>query len=263
MLPPMLPPILSLTPSQVTPELKALFSLDEPAGLRCQAVLDDRAAGAIFTDHPETPSWGVVQEAAFGSLYLGGHPSSALLAQLISDLRLKGDVLVGLREGDPRWSLFPSAPDYSGYTLEFTERAAGSALPEVPHGCVLRRLDHSLSKQILDRNLLIRMFGSIQNALEWGYGLCLLQGDELLCEAFAGPSAGELIEIGVETQPRHMHKGYGTLTCSHLISFMEQQGFNTYWNCAKQNLPSVALARRLGYQTEREYRLLAWNKISL
>ncbi len=101
----------------------------------------------------------------------------------------------------------------------------------------------------------MRMFGSIQQALEWGYGLCLVHGDELVCEAFAGPSAGGVIEIGVETHPRHMQKGYAVITCSHLIHIMEQQGFQTYWNCAKQNLPSAALARRLGYQTEREYQI--------
>ena len=55
------------------------------------------------------------------------------------------------------------------------------------------------------------MFGSTELALERGYGLCLLYNDELLCEAFAGPSAAGLIEIGAESHPRHMHKGYATL----------------------------------------------------
>jgi hypothetical protein len=258
----MMTPYLSLDPSQVTPELMALFEQDEPAAVRCLAVLENHAAGVIMTDHPETPTWGVVQEAAFGSIYLGGDLSSALLSELISNLRAQGDVLVGLREVDPRWSLVPPGADYSGVTLEFMDRVSDSDLPELPAGCTLHRLDHSLSKQILDRNLLMRMFGSIQNALEWGYGLCLMNGDKLLCEAFAGPSAVGVIEIGVETQPHHMHKGYATLTCSHLIHLMEGLGFQTYWNCSKQNAPSTALARRLGYKTEKEYRLLAWNKVN-
>jgi RimJ/RimL family protein N-acetyltransferase len=71
-----------------------------------------------------------------------------------------------------------------------------------------------------------------------------------------------MIEIGVETHPHHMRKGYATLTCAHLIAEMEQQGYSTYWNCAKGNLPSAALARRLGYRTEKEYRLVAWFKQS-
>jgi RimJ/RimL family protein N-acetyltransferase len=35
-------------------------------------------------------------------------------------------------------------------------------------------------------------------------------------------------------------------------------GQQTWWNCAKQNVASAALARKLGYRTEREYRVLAW-----
>jgi RimJ/RimL family protein N-acetyltransferase len=251
---------LKLIPIQVTSELRTLFDPADPASLRCLAVLDGHAAGRIFTDHPDTPTWGVVQEAAFGSIYLAGDLQPNLLHQLITFLRAEGDVLVGLLQEDSRWSLMPPAPEYSGYTLEYTDREADQALPPVPEGCELRRLDQSLSKQIVGRNLLIHIYGSVQQALKWGYGLCLMQEDELLCETFAGPEANGVIEIGVETQPHHMQKGYASITCAHLILEMEKQGYQTYWNCDKSNLPSVALARKLGYRTEREYRLQAWFK---
>ncbi len=254
-------PILQLAPEQVTPELRELFLTTDPAALRCQAVLDGHAAGKIFTDHPETPSWGVLQEAAFGSIYLGGEVQAGLLNQLIGSLRKNGEVLAGLSEGDPRWQLFPSTADYTGYTLEFTDCESGQPLPPVPVGCELRRLDSSLGKQILDRNLLIRMFGSIQQALEWGYGLCLLRDEALLCEAFAGPAANGVIEIGVETHPHYFRKGFAFITCAHLIHKMEELGYLTYWNCAKGNIASAMLARRLGYRSEKEYRLLAWSRL--
>jgi hypothetical protein len=47
-------------------------------------------------------------------------------------------------------------------------------------------------------------------------------------------------------------------TCARLIQACEELGHATWWDCAKQNLASVALARKLGYRTEREYRVLAW-----
>jgi hypothetical protein len=251
-------PFLTLQPSQVTPELHALFDPSDPAFVRCQAFLDGHAAGRIFTDHPETPTWGVVQEAAFGSLYLAGMLEQAVLQPLVDSLRSQGNVLVGLWQDDPRWQLLPSEPDFIGSTLEFTDREKTQDLPSVPQGCTLRRLDHTLGKQILGRNFLMRMFGSLDQALNWGYGLCLLRGDELLCETFAGPAASGVIEIGVETHPHHMRKGYAYITCAHLVDRMEALDYATYWNCAGDNLPSAALARRLGYRTEREYRLKAW-----
>lgn len=246
--------------NQATPALRDLFSPADPASLRCFAVLDGHAAGRIITDQPDQPTWGVVQEGAFGSLYLGGDIQPSMLHQLITSLRQDGEVLIGLWLDDPRWSRLPSAPDYSGYTLEFTHRDTDQPLPAVPVGCELRRLDQSLLKQIVGRNLLIHIYGSVQEALKWGYGLCLIQDGDILCETFAGPAANSLIEIGVETHPHNMRKGYGTLTCAYLIHEMERQGYLTYWNCAKQNQASIALARKLGYRTEKEYRLVAWSK---
>jgi len=249
-----------LNPNTVTSVFRALFDLADPASLRCFAVLDGQAAGRIFTDHPAQPSYGVVQEAAFGSLYLGGDVKQTMLQQLVTLLRQDGEVLIGLWPDDPRWSLLPPAPDYSGYTLELTDRNTGQSLPAVPKGCELRPLDQSLIKEILGRNLLIHMYGSVQEALKWGDGLCLTRNGEILCEAYAGPAANGVIEIGVETHPHHMQRGYAALTCAHLIHEMERQGYRTYWNCAKQNQASIALAHKLGYCTEKEYRLLAWFK---
>jgi RimJ/RimL family protein N-acetyltransferase len=41
---------------------------------------------------------------------------------------------------------------------------------------------------------------------------------------------------------------------------MEQHGYRTWGSCAVDNHALIGLARKLGYQTEREYRLLAWLK---
>jgi RimJ/RimL family protein N-acetyltransferase len=247
-------------PEQVTPAHRALFNLADPASLRCFAILDGSANGRIFTNHQHNPTWAMVQEAAFGSLYLGGNIQHRLIRRIIGRLRHCGNVLVGLWQEDPRWSLMPTGADYSGKTLEFSERENHSSLPQIPEGGELRRLDQSLFRHILSQKLLISMFGSAEQALEGGFGLCYLQNGEILCEAFAGPSASGIIEIGVECHPRHYHKGYATLTCSHLIQAMERQGYSTYWNCAKGNQASIALARKLGYQKMKEYCLKAWSR---
>jgi len=252
--------IQQIHPEQVNPAHTALFNSTDPASLRCFAILDGTANGKIFTNNIDIPTWAVVQEAAFGSLYLGGNIQHRLLRLLIGRLRHCGDVLVGLWQEDPRWSLMPSGADYSGYTLEFSERKDHISLPPVPEGGELRRLDQSLFRHSLSQKYLITMFGSADQALRRGYGLCFIQNGEIVCEAFAGPSASGMIEIGVECHPQHLHQGYATLTCSHLIQAMEQQGYSTYWNCAKGNQASIALARRLGYQIMKEYRLKAWNR---
>lgn len=94
-----------------------------------------------------------------------------------------------------------------------------------------------------------------------GFGYCLMREDIILCEAFAGPLVDGLIEIGVGTHESHRRRGYATLTCAHLIRACEEKGYRTFWNTNKQNLASKALARKLGYRTEQEFRVLAWSKL--
>jgi RimJ/RimL family protein N-acetyltransferase len=255
--------IYQISPQQVTTEFRSLFDPGDPASLRCFAVLDGEACGGIYTDCPRHPSWGVVQESAFGSLYLGGSQHYPSLRRLLLRIRRDGDVLVGMWPNDLRWQLMPRSPDFTGSTLDFSNRKPprnlGRAI-RLPQGYELRPLDLALFERCAEKHLYASMYGSAHQALKKGYGLCLTHHQEVLCEAFAGPAAGGTIEIGAATHADHRRKGYATLTCHHLITQVEQNGYRTYWNCSSDNHASIALARRLGYQTEREYRLLAWLK---
>lgn len=247
--------------SQVTPALRALFDPGDPASLRCFAVLNGDGAGRIWCDDPARPGWGVVQEAGFGSLYLGGNLEASLLNQFINDLIKETNMLLGLWVGDPRFDLCPPA-QYDGSVLDFTGRQDSeqfqALLSQVPADCRFCRTDRRLLERSLDRDQNLAIFGSIENALEKGLGLCLLRDGEILSEAFAGPGVDGMIEVGVVTAEAHRGRGYATLTCARLIAACEALGYQTYWNCAKDNLASAALARRLGYRCEREYRLLGW-----
>jgi RimJ/RimL family protein N-acetyltransferase len=151
---------------------------------------------------------------------------------------------------------------YDGFTLEFTDRDASDGqddnLMRVPRGCEVRRMDDALFRQCADREYYATIFGGAEQALTQGIGYCLLRGDEIACEAFAGPTGLGMIEISVTTHEPYRRQGYAACTCAHLIKDCEARGLQTYWNCAKQNLPSAALAHKLGYRAAREYHLLAW-----
>jgi hypothetical protein len=254
-------PMIQVSPEQVTSELKALFREDDPASLRCFAVLDGNADGLVWVDSLARPTWGIVQEAGFRSIYLGGLPDTQTLTRIIVELGQTGEVLIGLPNGDRRFEMLPPDCDYIGSTLEFTNRPVGEGLDvwlrQLPEGCQLQRVDRELFGRCLERDLLVSIFGSTEKALANGFGLCLMRGDQILSEAHAGPAALGMIEIGTMTHERHRYRGYATLTCAHLIHACEELGFQTYWNCAKQNQASVAIARKLGYRTMKEYELRA------
>ena len=254
--------MIEVRPEQVSLKIKALFRTDDPASLRCFAVLDGNAAGRVWADSLARPTWGIVQEAGFRSIYLGGLADAQILAPIVAELRQTGEVLIGLPHGDRRLEMLPPDSDYIGSTLEFTNRPVGEGLDawlgQLPDGCQLHRVDRELFERCLERDLLVSIFGSAEKALANGFGLCLVRDGRVLSEAHAGPAALGLIEIGTMTHERHRYRGYATLVCAHLVHACEDLGFQTYWNCAKQNQASVAIARKLGYTTMQEYELRAW-----
>jgi RimJ/RimL family protein N-acetyltransferase len=254
-----------LNPTQADSKMRAWFHADEPAGVRAEAALEGNMSGRIFTDDPTNPTWTILQETAYGTLYLVGAVTTALLAPLIADLRRESEVMVGFWPGDSRIELFlPLEPEYDGRVYDFFDRPSGQRLDaylgSVPEGCHIRPVDAELFTRLADYDTNAGT-ENIEIALQTGLGFCLMRDDEILCEALAKQLTSQIMEMGVLTHKPHEGKGYGTLTCAYLAQACEAKGFQTYWNCNGQNVGSLAIARKLGYRTEKPYRLLYWSKI--
>jgi len=132
---------MSIPAHQASPSLRGLFDVGQPLAIRCFAVLDDAIRGQIWTDDLAQPSWDAVQEAAFGTLFLGGRPEASLVHQLVAEQRQERDVALALWPDHPYNQLLPPEPDFDGWELEFTDRPLGAdPVPDlsVPDGCALR-----------------------------------------------------------------------------------------------------------------------------
>lgn len=253
--------IMTISPRQVSSQLRALFDEDQPLAIRCFAVLDGSILGQIWTDDPAQPTWGAVQEWAWGTLFLGGQPDAILVHELIEELQRGGGVELGLWPDHPYNQLLPPDPDFDSWELEFTDRPwETNPAPDlnVPTGCELLPIDATWFERCHDREVYIRYFGSAEQALKNGFGFCLVRGQEVLSEAFAAEASLGMIEIGTVTAEPYRRRGYALLCCAQLIRECEARGYHIYWNCAKDNPASANLARKLGYQTEREFRFVAW-----
>jgi RimJ/RimL family protein N-acetyltransferase len=255
--------VIQLNATQVTPALRALFNPPVPSHMRCFTVLEGSIVGDIWTDDAENPSWGIVRETSFGSTFIGGKLDAPLLSELITQLRRTADVVVSAYFNDPLIALLPTPFEYDGIAIDYTDRPLNQGLDaylQAPEGCTVQRMDAALFERSASRDMNIAGCGSAEKALQQMVGFFLMKDDEIVCEAIAGPAAMGMREMGVETYEAHRQKGYATVTCAHLIHGCEQAGDDTLWNCAKQNLGSNALARKLGYRKAEEYRVIAWFK---
>jgi hypothetical protein len=254
--------VIVVSPEQISADLVALFDPAMPASLRCFAVLDGSAAGRVLTDDVARPRWGAVRDAGSSTLYLGGDLSAGAIRDVIAALRADGDVLIGLWPDDERLALLPADPDYDGRTLDFADRDPAEDLAPlmrlVPPDCEIRRLDRDLLDACVDRDYYAAIYGGAERAIARGFGRCAVRAGEVVCEAFAGPAARGRVELSVTTRETDRGRGLATATCAHLINDCESAGLRPYWNCAKQNTASAALASTLGFAASKEYRLLAW-----
>lgn len=254
--------IIPIPAHQVFPQLRALFDEGQPLAIRCFAVLEGSIRGQIWTDDLAQPTWGAALELAFGTLFLGGNPDATLVHELIEQLLREGGVELGLWPDHPYNQLLPPAPDFDSWDLEFTERPWGTdPAPDldVPEGCELLPIDATWFERCRHRDSIINYFGSAARALEKGFGFCLVKGQELLAEAFTDSAALGMIEIGTITAEPYRQRGYALVCCAQLVRECEARGYRTYWNCTKGNLASAGLARKLGYQTEKAFRLVGWD----
>ena len=253
--------MVSITPGQITPTITDLFDITNPTMPRAFNVLESITRGQILVNDLEHPTWAAVRENAFGTLYLGGPVTGALLESLILHFRRTGDVGIGCWLDGELNDMLPRGPDYDGRTLYFTEHTPRH-LDWIAHalqdGYSILPRDAEHLKQSLDYEMTLNAFGTIENILQHTLGFVIVQDGYVVCEASTGAPAHGRIEIGVNTVEAHRQRGLATLACSHLIEACETNGYSTWWDCAKQNVASTNLARKLGYQNEREYRYVWW-----
>ena len=254
--------MITLAQAQVTPELLSLFDITKPTMPRAFNVLEGLNRGDILVDQSAHPRWAVVRESTYGTLYFAGQVDATLVHMLVEHFRTLGEVGIGCWLDDPLNHMLPANPDYDGRTLYFTERSRSIA-PQVQlpdrHSLAVR--DRALLRQSFDYDSTVSAFSTEENVLQNTLGIAILYEDNVVCEAATGAATHGRIEVGVTTHEAHRGRGLASLACWRLIQMCEAQGYETWWDCAKQNTPSVKLARKLGYQKEQEYRYVWWAPI--
>ncbi len=220
--------------------------------------------GQILVDNPKQPASAVVRDGMYGTLYFGGNVNATRIASLVQHFRQIGEVGIGCWLDDSLNEIIPTDFDYDGRTYYFTKRSShndGQKF-QLPPGYRLLPRDEDLFRRSFDYQSTLDLFGTMENVLKHTLGVAILHEDTLVCEAATGAPTQGLIEVGVTTAESYRGQGFATLACAKLIEICEEQGYKTWWDCAKQNTPSVRLAKKLGYQNEPEYRYIWWAKNS-
>lgn len=252
-----------IAPGPTGAPLDRFFASNLPTRPRCIGVLDGSLGGVIWADERDPPAWVVVTELADGTTYIGGAIGTGELQLVFGCLApASGDIIIGFAGADDRIrNVLPADPYYRGEAIDFTDRVAPpdeERLLAPPEGLRVVDMDADLFMRTQWHADLLVAFGGVDRWRAGGIGRCLMGGDEIMCEAMAGPPIRGLMEVGVLTAEAHRGRGYATLTCRHVVRACESRGLAPWWNTSAGNAASMTVARRLGFSRERRYELVAY-----
>ena len=247
---------------EIASHLKILFQDLPPIPTRLWAVLDGTIQGRILVDDPLHPQFAILQDLADGPAYLGGAVTAQDLLGAFRLLCPYQELVICLWSDSPLIALLPPAPTYEGIAIDFTDRSPAvnlDRLAVIPPGYRIERFDQWLAQQVEGFDYYVKMFGSLEQALQNMIGYCLMEEDKIVSEAIAAPLTRGVAEMGVETVENYRKKGFATVISAYVIRECEALGYRVFWNTAQQNAASIALARRLGFQTEQPFTVKAWS----
>lgn len=125
---------------------------------------------------------------------------------------------------------------------------------QVPEGYELCKIDSKTYDLCMDHPAtvdFVSAFQSKEKYLELGRGIVILKDGKLVAGASSYTRYNEGIEIEVDTLEEERRKGLALASCAALILACLDEGLYPSWDA--QNMNSVHLSEKLGYEFDHEY----------
>ena len=210
--------------------------------------------GKIYVTDTENPRSAFAFIGCFG--FLAGEPDRELVLS-------KPDGFVIMVPRNEEWAAliedcYPDAKRVTRYAIRkdtcFDQSALRKELEKLPEGYELKPIDSALYDQCLENPVtrdFVSPFGSREKYLELGRGMVITKDGRIVSGASSYTRYREGIEIEVDTAESERRKHLATIACAALILRCLKEGLYPSWDA--QNMNSVRLAEKLGYEFDHEY----------
>jgi RimJ/RimL family protein N-acetyltransferase len=247
------------------PALRLLFDQTLPNDPVLWAVLQGRHAGRAWVDAIRDPSQCVLRTDAVLT-FVSPQTGQGFLDAAIARARRAGAVWLVWSAGIYPQLRAPEAADVTArlefYDCDPRSRALADLRQRLPDGCEIQTIDRDLLERCEWRSDMEFFCGSLENFLANDVGLCMMQRDDIIVEAYASSMGRTQAEIGAITREPYRGRGYAPITCAYLIQVLEQRGYRPYWSCDVDNPASIRVAQKLGFRQEKAYQILAYSALS-
>jgi hypothetical protein len=213
-----------------------------------------KVMGKIYVIDPETPKSAMAFVGCFA--FYAGEPDKELVIN-----KPKGFVI--MTPQNKAWEAcieqcFPKAKKVTRYAIkketQFDTDYLRNIVSKLPAGYELKEIDERIYDMCLPDPVtrdFVSAFESKEKYLEMGRGMVILKNDIIVAGASSYTRYKEGIEIEVDTIEQERRNGLATIVCAALILRCLDEGLYPSWDA--QNMNSVRLAEKLGYEYDHEY----------
>jgi GNAT superfamily N-acetyltransferase len=259
------------------PHVRPLFA-GPPFFLTIEAVIAGNTPALLWTDDRAHPATVFMWDTHHGFYLVGDATNStfnAAVQEWVADHVRRRPFYAKIHYGSAAWE--PAVPQiFSSVPLVNAPRrilALGELQPvrrvqRVPSGFRIELIDASfLSRSnIVNLHLVTEEISdcwpSLDRFLVEGFGFCMVRapeaanGEEVVCWCTAECVSGKTLGIGIETLAAYQGRGFATLTAAWFIQHCIAGGLTPYWDAFQSNGPSLAVARKVGFQRAADYNVL-------
>lgn len=213
-----------------------------------------KVMGRVYVTDVDDPKSACAFVGCFA--FYAGEPDEELI-------RNKPDGFVIMTPQNEDWAeliekCFPQAKRVTRYAIRkdtsFDVPGLQSMVKQLPAGYELRKIDSDIYDQCLQNPVtadFVSAFDSKDKYLEHGRGMVILKENKIVAGASSYTRYKEGIEIEVDTVESERRKHLATIVCSALILECLKENLYPSWDA--QNMNSVHLAEKLGYEYSHEY----------
>lgn len=213
-----------------------------------------RVMGKVYVTDTEHPKSALAFVGCFG--FYAGIPDMEIV-------RNKPEGFVIMIPQNKEWeqlieACYPLAKRVKRYAIKkdtvFDKHKLQNEISMLPDVYEIHKLDADIYDQCLENPATVDFVSAFENKekyLQIGRGMVILKDGRIVSGASSYTRYNEGIEIEVDTIETERRKHLATIVCSALILNCLEEGLYPSWDA--QNINSVCLAEKLGYEFDHEY----------
>ncbi len=213
-----------------------------------------KVMGKIFVTDPDEPKSAFAFVGCFG--FFAGIPDRELVGN-------KPEGFVIMIPENEAWAsliekVYPDARRVKRFAIrkdtQFDTVSLQKNILKLPAGYELKEIDAEIYDKCLESPVTIDFVSSFESKekyLKDGRGMVIIKNGEIVSGASSYTRYREGIEIEVDTVISERRKNLALIACSALILRCLEEGLYPSWDA--QNMESVHLAEKLGYEFDHEY----------